>query len=389
MGTRDLYVIYLGEAAKGAGVSPTTGLAEWDIFAEDDPTAQVVENAKSFIGYDSSKFFGNALWKQAGTATITSNNPYDGKTYEDSAAEIYNDPSIKPGTITWDGETTTLDAIEAVNVTFTFTDGSEYTDEVIFMQTVDDKTFLTSYDGSSVNYTKLPIASMRVNTVEGSPDFVLEYDFNDRPFAVPCFTRNVRIKTEDGVKNVEDLIVGDRVYTKDNGLKDIKWIASRPIDRQSLIDNPNLRPIRIRKGALGCNLPEADLIVSRQHRVLVRSKIAQRVYGTNEILVPAKDLLMLEGVEVVADLEPVEYFHFIFDQHEVVYANGAETESLYPGPEAVKMIGSAAMEELLLLFPQLNEWNGQPSPARLLARGAKARNVISRHLKNGVPVFSA
>lgn len=68
---------------------------------------------------------------------------------------------------------------------------------------------------------------------------------------------------------------------------------------------------------------------------------------------------MLEGVEVVADLEPVEYFHFIFDQHEVVYANGAETESLFPGPEVVKMIGSAAIEELLLLFPQLNEWSSR------------------------------
>ena len=389
MGTYNLEVIYLGKGASGTAVSTTTGIAEWDRVIETKRLGQEVENRKSFNGYDSSKFFGNTLWKQAGTAKVISNNPYDHGLYEDSTAGVYISSNIKAGTITWDGKTSTLDSIINANVTFTFTDGSEYTGGAIFMQTKDERTFLVSYDGNSESYTKLPIAKMRVNQVGKDYDYVYEDQYNDRPFAVPCFTRNVRIRTDDGMKNVQDLVIGDRVYTKDNGLKDIKWIASRSIDRQALIDNPNLRPIMIRKGALGCNLPEEDLIVSRQHRVLIRSRIAQQAYGTNEILVPAKDLLMLEGVEVVADLGPVEYFHFIFDQHEVVYANGAETESLYPGPEVVKMIGNAAMEELLLLFPQLNEWNGQPSPARLLARGAKARNVISRHLKNGVPVFAA
>ena len=53
------------------------------------------------------------------------------------------------------------------------------------------------------------------------------------------------------------------------------------------------RPIRIRAGTLGNGLPEADLIVSPQHRVLVRSGIARTLFGADEVLVAAKQLLAL------------------------------------------------------------------------------------------------
>ena len=39
----------------------------------------------------------------------------------------------------------------------------------------------------------------------------------------------------------------------------------------------------------------ADLTVSPQHRVLVRSRTAQKVFGTDEVLVAAKQLLLLQN----------------------------------------------------------------------------------------------
>ena len=57
--------------------------------------------------------------------------------------------------------------------------------------------------------------------------------------------------------------------------------------------------IRIGAGALGAGLPERDLMVSPQHRVMVRSDLARELSGQDEVLVAAKHLLAVEGIEIV------------------------------------------------------------------------------------------
>ena len=154
--------------------------------------------------------------------------------------------------------------------------------------------------------------------------------------------------------------------------------------------SPHLRPIRIRAGALGDESPARDLIVSPQHRVLVRSKIAQRMFGADEVLVAAKQLLAHDGVELADDLTDVFYVHFLCERHEIVYSEGALTESLYPGPEALKSIGPAAMDELHELFPQLQDLSEglEFEPARPLLKGREARSMAERHVKNEKPLVS-
>merc|ERR1711916_245042 len=78
-----------------------------------------------------------------------------------------------------------------------------------------------------------------------------------------------------------------------------------------------LRPVLIRKGALGNGLPERDMIVSPNHRMLVASDKAAIYFEEREVLVAAKHLVDLPGVAFV-DVEDVTYIHFMFDQHEVV-----------------------------------------------------------------------
>ena len=206
------------------------------------------------------------------------------------------------------------------------------------------------------------------------------YDFDtDEPL---CFTRGVMIETPEGAKPVEALKVGDLVITKDNGAKPILWIGSRMIGQKRLVSNPELTPIRIEAGALGQNMPAADLTVSPQHRILVRSKIAQRMFDANEVLVAAKQLLQLDGISICEDVTEVEYFHILFDQHEVVFANGAESESLYTGAQALKSVSLAARAELFTLFPELEEPDCNPVPARVLASGRRGRQLALRHMKS-------
>jgi len=202
------------------------------------------------------------------------------------------------------------------------------------------------------------------------------------PEDVTCFVAGTLIETRHGLVAVENLNVGDEILTRDNGFQPIRWIGSTKLSTAALARQPNLRPIRIRAGALGTNMPASDLMVSPQHRILVRSNIAVRMFGVDEVLVAAKQLLIIEGIDYAEDVQGVEYFHFLFDRHEVVMSNGAATESLFTGPQALKSVGAAARAEILALFPEMGEPTFEPTAARELPSGRMARKLAMRHVQN-------
>lgn len=199
---------------------------------------------------------------------------------------------------------------------------------------------------------------------------------------VPCFVTGTLIETPLGLVAVECLRPGDLVMTKDHGPQPIRWAGSVRLNPRVLALKPHLRPIRIKAGALGQNRPARDLVVSPQHRILVRSKLTMRMFDAPEILIAAKQLLDVDGVEIARDIAEVGYHHFLCDQHEVVYANGAETESMYIGKQALKAVGCAATREILTLFPELADPRTSWAAARLIPPGRKARKMVERHVKN-------
>jgi len=149
----------------------------------------------------------------------------------------------------------------------------------------------------------------------------------DSRLEVMCLVRGTLIDTPDGTRPIEELAAGDLALTRDNGARPIRWIGRRRLEARVLSQVPRLRPVRIRAGALGPGIPSRDLCVSPQHRILVRSSIARRMFGCDEVLVAARQLLALDGIEVDESAGPVEYFHLLFDRHEIIFSNGAETES--------------------------------------------------------------
>lgn len=199
---------------------------------------------------------------------------------------------------------------------------------------------------------------------------------------VVCFAGGTLIETPCGPVLIEELKAGDLVLTRDHGAQPLRWIGQTSVDAGTLAALPRLRPIRIKAGALGQDVPAQDLVVSPQHRILVRSKIAQRLFGTAEVLVAAKQLVLLDGIDIADDLDAVEYFHLLFDRHEVVISNGAETESLYTGPEALKSVGKAAQEEIFTLFPELGDRDYVAPAARTLVSGRMGRKLAMRHTQH-------
>ncbi len=202
---------------------------------------------------------------------------------------------------------------------------------------------------------------------------------------VVCFADGTMIETERGSRLIEELRVGDQVKTASHGMHPIRWLGRQRICETELQEKPHLRPIRIAEGALGKGMPRKPLLVSPQHRVLVRSQIVQRMFNAEEVLVAAVRLTSLEGIEVATDVRAVDYYHLLLDRHELVFSNGAITESLYLGPQTWITLPPAHVREILEIFPELR-FNA-PASDHLIPSGRRQRRLVQRHLKNRQPVY--
>jgi len=116
---------------------------------------------------------------------------------------------------------------------------------------------------------------------------------------------------------------------------------------------PHLRPIRFRAGALGVGRPENDLLVSPQHRMLVNGPAARALFNTAEVLVAAEDLRNDHSILVDHSLREVTYIHILLDRHQIIWANGLETESFHPSNTALDTVAPDQRSGLLDLLPGL------------------------------------
>jgi len=176
----------------------------------------------------------------------------------------------------------------------------------------------------------------------------------EEPTGVICFTPGTRLETPEGPRLVEDLVEGDRVSTKDDGAQEILWIGSRRMSGARLHAMPELRPVRLRAGAIDGDCPEPDLVVSPQHRIVLKGRIATALFGTPEVLVTARDLLDDRGILIDRSLAEVTYVHILLPRHQIVRANGVETESFHPASTDLETIGEDQRRRLLDIVPGID-----------------------------------
>ncbi|WP_425097849.1 Hint domain-containing protein [Tropicibacter sp. S64] len=172
---------------------------------------------------------------------------------------------------------------------------------------------------------------------------------------VICFTPGTWIATPRGKIRIEDLREGDLVQTKDSGPQPVEWIGSRHMTGARLFAMPKLRPIRIRAGAFGIDRPDAEFLVSPEHRMVVKGAVARALFNTPEVLVSARDLVNGSSVVVDTAVKDVTYVHLMLPRHEIVFANGVETESFHPANTALTTLSDADRARLLRLEPRLRE----------------------------------
>ena len=159
-----------------------------------------------------------------------------------------------------------------------------------------------------------------------------------------CFTAGTLIETEAGPRAVETLEPGDMVVTRDHGLQPLRWIG---VSRR--IGQGKFAPIHIAAGTLG---NDRDLRVSPQHRMLLTGWRAELMFGEPGVLATAQSLV--NGTTVTrAPCAEVDYVHILFDRHEIVYAEGAPSESFHPGELGMGGLDDAVRAEIFALFPDL------------------------------------
>ncbi|MDF1620994.1 Hint domain-containing protein [Pseudothioclava nitratireducens] len=201
---------------------------------------------------------------------------------------------------------------------------------------------------------RIPPANCELWVVERTIDLRPEPLRIEQP-GVICFTPGTLIDTPDGKRPVEALRPGDRISTRDDGAQELLWVGSRRMTGARLYAMPHLRPVRIRAGAFGIGRPTGDLLVSPQHRMLLRGPQARALFNEAEVLVQACDLVNDQSVRIEQGLPEVHYIHLMLERHQVLWANGMETESFHPASTALDMIAEDQRAGLLEIVPDAGE----------------------------------
>ena len=187
---------------------------------------------------------------------------------------------------------------------------------------------------------------------------------------VPCFVRGTLIETPQGEVPVEELQAGDLITTLDNGTQPLRWLGQRKVPA---VDN--LAPICIAAGTFG---PHRELRVSPQHRILFQDQLAELLFAEYEVLVKAKDLVNGDTVTIVEG-GVVEYFHLLFDDHEIVFSNGLATESYLPGLQSADAFQSDVYQEICSIFPEIDPETGlgYGDAGRMMLKGYEAKVLLA------------
>ncbi|MEP3329939.1 Hint domain-containing protein [Sedimentitalea sp.] len=308
-------------------------------------------------------------------------------THGSGNSEVYDlaNPSIETFRVD-DGPDQVFDGVASFWATITYVDGTTANISAVIFQDTSGNTYLAPEYSDNTDQARLeakPIQSLSIDRV--AVDSNVSGFVGDREAGnfMVCFAEGTQLGTPSGLTAIEQLSVGDAVFSVDNGPQTIRWIGAREVAAPA-----SMRPVRIRAGALGNGLPLRDLHVSQQHRVLAGSGIVRRLFGQSEVLIAAKKLVGLPGITLAQDRPRVTYWHILSDRHEIVLAEGAPAETLFAGKEASVALGPKTVTDIKARCPDLAARFDGDVPARFLPSPKEQKEFAKRLLMTGKPVIA-
>jgi hypothetical protein len=142
---------------------------------------------------------------------------------------------------------------------------------------------------------------------------------------VQCYLAGTLIFTPEGPRDVSSLKIGDSVVSYSGKAKPIKWIGRNRFTRRSHENWPtNVMPIKVARFALDGQTPSADLYLSAGHGIYLDGMLVQ--VGS---LINGETITRASA----AHCEVLEYFQIELADHDVIFAEGAATETLLPSAD--------------------------------------------------------
>lgn len=155
-------------------------------------------------------------------------------------------------------------------------------------------------------------------------------DKKDDKHCVPCIAANTLIKTSRGEIMIQDLRVGDKVITIDNGYKEILYITEGFTDQCYQY-----------VGKIG------SVILSKNHCILYSVALQ------SEYVIPVKFYQMIDATCKTVN-EWTRVFNILLESHELINANDCWVESMYPGQWIIDNMDDREDAEIIAKFASEN-----------------------------------
>ncbi|MGB0798981.1 MAG: Hint domain-containing protein [Planktomarina sp.] len=206
----------------------------------------------------------------------------------------------------------------------------------------------TTYSLSDAFIFNIPVQNMEIAQTGFGNGSLVEIFIDDSVVSTPpCFTTGMMIRTDAGYSAIEDLEIGDQIWTLDHGFQTLRFVSRRNVPAMG-----KMTPVLFKKGSIGNT---ADIVVSQKHRFHVGSlpQDLQKQFRPNEdTLLQAISFCNGTSVRLYPEIKTVEYFHLMFDNHELIDCFGTISESWQPTRNALKLNPDQA-DELLSIFPEI------------------------------------
>lgn len=237
---------------------------------------------------------------------------------------------------------------------------------------------------AGVNYTE--VDSGNVHTYDDDPatgDTRLLYSQLE---SVPCFYQGTTLMTAEGDQPVDWIRPGDRVMTKDHGFQPVLWVGRTTFSARKLETTPELRPIRIAAQSIDAETPAQDLLLPPEHRVLLKSYQVELLFGTDEVFAPIKAIANGGAIAQFLPQYEISYYHILFQNHEIVLAEGLWVESFFPGKLALASLPAKKQAQIgRLLGPKTDAMK----TARLCLKPWEVNLLVPQNTGQAVACLSA
>ena len=179
------------------------------------------------------------------------------------------------------------------------------------------------------------------------------------------------VRTPCGLRRIELVRPGDLIVTRNNGLQPVRMIWKRTVSQEDMQQNGDLAPIRLKPRAIGPMMPQRDLLVAPDHRLLIPGFRVAGMPNDKCVLAEAREIAgTSDAVYIDRSLETVQYYQMVFDCHQVLTANGQPVESFLPSPSNIASLNGEMRDALVSRFPQLRrEPNAYPPAEFTIASG--------------------